>query len=190
MRIVRGKRIGKLFGNVVTGLICILLLITLFVVVFMRASGGETSFFGYQLKTVLSGSMEPDMQTGSIIAIESPTNKEDLQKGDIITFQTKEDLIVTHRIDEVKNGGKQYITKGDANNAPDSEPVLAENIVGVYTGFSIPYVGYAVNFANSSTGVALLLITPGFCLLITSIIIIWRALRKLEGGKGGKQVEL
>lgn len=153
----------------VTGLLFILLLITLFAVISMKASGGEVSLFGYQMKTVLSGSMEPEMKTGSIITIKATDAKQEFQKGDVITFKTDDDVFVTHRIEQVKDNGKQYITKGDANNAPDSEPVVPEDIVGTYTGFTIPYVGYVMNFASSKEGAALMLIIPGVCLLLFSI---------------------
>ena len=77
--------------------------------------------------------------------------------------------IITHRIIGVKdtNGKVMYETKGDNNNGPDLEPVLAENVVGKYADITVPYVGYLLNYANSKAGAALLLIIPGvFCLVI------------------------
>ena len=77
--------------------------------------------------------------------------------------------IITHRIIGVKdtNGKVMYETKGDNNNRPDLEPVLAENVVGKYADITVPYVGYLLNYANSKAGAALLLIIPGvFCLVI------------------------
>ena len=59
----------KWISNLITGVLFITLLFMLFVVISSRASGGEPAFNGYQLKTVLSGSMEPGIQTGSIIAV-------------------------------------------------------------------------------------------------------------------------
>lgn len=178
-----GKRVLKMISNLVTTLLFIVLLLTLFLVVSMKASGGEPSLFGYQLKTVLSGSMEPDIQTGSIISIKEVDDPTGFQTGDVITFRTDEDVLVTHRIVEVNEGGSQYITKGDANNAADVEPVNAENVVGSYIGLTIPYIGYVMNFANSSEGAALLLVIPGVFLIIYSSITIWGAFRQLEKGK-------
>ena len=59
--------------------------------------------------------------------------------------------IITHRIIGVKdtNGKVMYETKGDNNNGPDLEPVLAENVVGKYADITVPYVGYLLNYANS-----------------------------------------
>lgn len=165
-------------SNITTTLLFIILLITLFSVIAMRASGGEASIFGYQLKSVLSGSMEPAIQTGSIIAINTDRAARNFQEGDVITFQTNDDAVVTHRVTEADNG--QYVTKGDANDAPDVEPVMQENIIGAYTGFSIPYAGYVMTFANSSEGAAMLLVLPGVGLIVYSGITIWRALRKID----------
>lgn len=129
--------------------------------------------------------MEPNIQTGSIIAIKETDGQRDFQKGDVITFKTKDDILITHRIAQVNNDGQQYkyITKGDANDGPDIDSVLSENIVGVYTGFTIPYIGYLMNFANSSEGAALLLVLPGVCLILFSIITIFRALRNIDRHK-------
>lgn len=182
---MKGKRVLKIISNLITSLLFIVLLVTVFAAITMKASGGEANLFGYQFKTVLSGSMEPNIQTGSIIAIKETDGQRDFQKGDVITFKTKDDILITHRIAQVNNDGQQYkyITKGDANDGPDIDSVLSENIVGVYTGFTIPYIGYLMNFANSSEGAALLLVLPGVCLILFSIITIFRALRNIDRHK-------
>ncbi|MBS4208688.1 signal peptidase I SipW [Bacillus sp. FJAT-50079] len=167
-------------SNIVTTVLIILLLLAVFIVISSRAAGGEPSLFGYQFKTVLSGSMEPEMQTGSVILIEQAENTAEFNKGDVITFKTKENLLITHRIIEVQNKGQSYITQGDNNNGPDVEPVLAQNIVGKYSGFTIPYAGYALHYLNTGQGAVLFLIIPGFIFLGYSAITIWRALRLIE----------
>lgn len=178
-----GKSVLKVISNLITTVLFIVLLLTLFLVVSTKASGGEPNFFGYQLKTVLSGSMEPDIQTGSVISIKEVDDPTGFQSGDVITFRTEEDILVTHRIVEVNEAGNEYITKGDANNAADVEPVDATNILGSYTGLTIPFIGYIMNFANSSEGAALLLVIPGIFLIIYSAVSIWGAFRQLDQGK-------
>lgn len=149
-----------------------------------KLSGGEPEVFGYQLKTVLSGSMEPGIQTGSVIAIESIGEDEssNFGKGDVITFMEEENKLITHRITEVTetNSGVIYTTKGDNNNAPDRNPVLADNVVGLYTGVTIPFVGYFIDFAQSPNGSILFLIVPGVLMLGYSAFSIWRTLAQLE----------
>ena len=56
-----------------------------FVVISSKASGGEPQVFGYQLKTVLSGSMEPAFNTGSIIAVK-PSRRSNNFKREGITL--------------------------------------------------------------------------------------------------------
>ena len=167
-------------SNIVTTIIIIFLLITLFIVISSKAAGGEPSLFGYQFKTVLSGSMEPEMQTGSVILIQQAKNTAGFKKGDVITFKTKDNLLITHRIIDVQSEGQSYITQGDSNNGPDVEPVPAQNIVGKYSGFTIPYAGYALHYLNSGQGAVLFLIIPGLLFLGYAVFTIWRALRLIE----------
>lgn len=177
------KTIFKTISRILTTLLFIALLLSLIIVLSTRASGGDPNLFGYQLKTVLSGSMEPDIKTGSIIAIKTGDDMARFKKDDIITFRTTDDLLVTHRIIEVIETGQQYVTKGDANNVADLNPVLSEEIVGKYTGFTIPFVGYAMTFANSKEGAALLLFLPGIFFILYAFITFRQIGRELEASK-------
>ena len=174
------KKILKWANNLVSGILMVLLISVASVVVFTKLSGGEPQLFGYQLKTVLSGSMEPGIQTGSIIAVKLAEDKNNFKVGDVITFQ-EEDILITHRITEVVQGGDSvlYRTKGDNNNAEDMNPVIASNVVAAYTGFTLPYVGYFIDFSQSKNG-ALLLLIPGFLLLLYSGYSIWKILSIIE----------
>lgn len=175
------KKIKKWINNIVTGILMILLISVATVVVISKVSGGEPQLFGYQLKTVLSGSMEPGIQTGSIIAVKLAEDKNNFKKGDVITFLAEEDILITHRITEVVKSADSvlYRTKGDNNNAEDMNPVISDNVVAGYTGFTVPYVGYFNNFSQSKNG-ALLLLIPGFLLLIYSAFTIWKVLSVIE----------
>lgn len=152
-----------------------------FVVLSSKVSGGEPTILGYQVKTVLSGSMEPTFYTGSIIINELPSKDGIYKKGDVITFQSDEKLI-THRIKGVHdaNGKKLYETKGDHNNAPDLGYVQPDNIVGKYTGITIPKAGYIISYATSKIGSALLLFIPGLLLVLSSAFSIFRAVKEVE----------
>lgn len=172
------RGVTKWISRITTTILFTVLLLMVFMVVSSKMSGG--SVFGYQLKTVLSGSMEPGIHTGSIIAVKPTHDVTNFLKGDVVTFKADEHELVTHRVFKVKNDGQQYVTKGDNNNAPDMDPLLAQNIVAEYTGFTIPYVGYAVHYASTKIGTALLLILPGILLLCYSGVTIWRTLKEIE----------
>jgi signal peptidase I len=179
------KKVWKIISNLLTGILFLLLIFMIFVVVSSKASGGEPSFLGYQLKTVLSGSMEPTFKTGSIIAIKPMDDTSSFKKNDIITFMQKNQTIITHRIIKVikQNDQIMYQTKGDNNKDSDFEPVLAQNVVGKYVGFTIPLLGYLIDFAKSNNGLAILLIVPGVLLLIYSVITVLKVLKELDSQK-------
>ncbi|USK45400.1 signal peptidase I SipW [Cytobacillus oceanisediminis] len=178
------KKALKMISNIITAVLFINLILMAILVVSSKASGGEPQAFGYQLKTVLSGSMEPTFQTGSVIAVKPLSSEESksLKKDDVITFQASEEKLITHRVIGVSNSGDHvmYETKGDNNKTADMEPVLSENVRAVYTGFTIPYVGYFIDFAQSKEGSAILLIGPGLLLLGYAAFSIFQAIREID----------
>ncbi len=180
------KKVTKIINSSITILLTIILIFMVFMVASTKFAGGEPEIFGYQLKTVLSGSMEPGILTGSIIAIKPIEEDKTFKKGDIITFVDSEERLVTHRVIDVKGveDSHQYITKGDNNDSADTEPVLTQNIRGEYHGFTVPYLGYALEFAKTKLGSALLLIIPGVFFLIYSFVSIWKTIVELERKKG------
>ena len=101
--------------------------------------------FKYQPVAVLSGSMSPTFNRGDAVIINKLTKQEknELKKGDIIQFISGTKYVV-HRIYKVTNdeyGNKAFITKGDHNNAPDSDQVSLDNVIGKVS-FSVPLIGY------------------------------------------------
>ncbi|WP_088071908.1 signal peptidase I, partial [Gottfriedia luciferensis] len=96
--------------------------------------------------------------------------KEERDKTAEFLFVKPISRIITHRISAVhnKNGEISYKTKGDNNDAPDLWTVYPQNIIGNYSNFTIPYVGYALNFVSSKTGSALLLVVPGILLTLSA----------------------
>ncbi|MGA5689250.1 signal peptidase I SipW [Cytobacillus pseudoceanisediminis] len=176
------KRTMKVLSNMLTIILFLLLVTMVFIVISSKASGGEPQIFGNQLKTVLSGSMEPTFKTGSIIAVKPVDDPSAIKKDDVITYVQEDGSFVTHRVIEViKNGeNTMFQTKGDNNEDMDSQPVLSQNVSAVYTGITIPYLGYLIDFAKSSKGTAMLLIIPGILLLGYSGLTIYQAIREID----------
>jgi signal peptidase len=112
----------------------------------------------YKIMTVISGSMAPAIKMGSVVMVKPAA---DYKIGDVITFgpYSKTKAPTTHRIYDIKveGGAPVYITKGDANNAPDARELQKKDILGKVL-FSVPYVGYAVDFAKKPMGFALIII--------------------------------
>ncbi|MCR5482888.1 MAG: signal peptidase I [Bacilli bacterium] len=82
-----------------------------------------SSFFGYSVFEVQTGSMKPAISPSDVIIVKSDKNP---NVNDIITYKKNDDFI-THRV--VEKSGNNYITKGDANNTRDSA-ITNEDIIG------------------------------------------------------------
>ena len=122
----------------------------------------------------MSGSMDDVFSIGDVILIKE-TKREDIKKGDIITF--KKENIITHRIIEMNktNDTMYYTTKGDNNNVNDAEKVKYEEIEGKYiTKFVC--IGYLINFLNTTEGFIILVSLP----IIVIAFTIFKELRNKE----------
>lgn len=109
---------------------------------FIKKENGLT-YTGIGIYTVLTGSMSPTFDAGSVIIVRE-IKPEDIMLHDIITFKASTDsnVMVTHRVIKINNDGGNYefITKGDANDVKDFTPVTAERIVGRVV-YAIPKLG-------------------------------------------------
>jgi signal peptidase len=116
---------------------------------------------GFNFYTVMSGSMEPSIKTGSVVAVQET---DEYAKDDVITIKMKNDpnQTYTHRIIEINEEG-QYVTKGDANESTDPDIATKDQILGEVV-FNVPLVGYVTNFAKQPTGFVLLIIVP--CIIV------------------------
>jgi signal peptidase len=98
--------------------------------------------FPVQPALVGSGSMRPTMDVGDVVIIvKVPADV--IKPGDIIQFRRPEKVTVMHRLVEIQEteGAKLLITKGDANDEPDTDPVIPENVVGKAV-FNVPKIGW------------------------------------------------
>jgi signal peptidase len=111
--------------------------------------------------------MQPVFKSGDLI-ISVPADSflaGDTGVGSIIVYQSSDEL-VTHRIISIE--GEQLITKGDANEDPDARTLALSQVSGVFL-FSIPVLGYAVDFVQSKTGWFVCILLPSFLLMLLII---------------------
>jgi signal peptidase I len=114
-------------------------------------AGTAVMFFGYTLLIFRSGSMEPDISTGSL-ALARTTPAADLQAGDVVSVLAANGERITHRVVTTTLRGDEatLVLQGDANNAPDQEVYVvteAEREIA-----SLPYLGYGVSVLLSPAG--------------------------------------
>ena len=119
--------------------------------------------FGIEIYGILTGSMDPACPTGSLVYVKS-VNPESLQEKDIVTFQNG-NLVITHRV--VKNDvqKEELITKGDANNANDIQPVAYKQIKGK-VALTVPLLGYLALRLNSAAGISVCVIILALGLML------------------------
>jgi signal peptidase I len=139
-------------------------------------------FLPYQALTVRSGSMAPAIPTGSIVFFHKK-DAADVRVGDIIVFNRPGEASerVTHRVYRIENGatGRYFVTKGDANGAPDDWRVPAAG-TGWVASFHVPIVGYALADLQSTTARLLLLFIPALLLGLITLYEIVRDRRRGE----------
>ena len=132
---------------------------------------------------VQSGSMAPKIKVGSIVMIKP---EKEYKIGDIVTFgrRTRLKEPITHRIYDIKvvEGKPQYITKGDANNAPDQKTISKKDILGKVL-IDIPYLGYVVDFTKKPIGFLLLIIVPAGVIIGDEIKKIYEEIKKKKTNK-------
>jgi signal peptidase len=115
--------------------------------------------------TVLSGSMTPVIRTGDLI-VDNPVTAaqaRQLHAGQIISVRETpySHSVITHRIIavQVHAGVVNYVTKGDANNAPDTVLRPSSDVIGVFR-LAVPRGGYILAALHRPLVLGLLLASP------------------------------
>ncbi len=152
------------------------------------------SVFGTTPMVVLSGSMsgtaEDHIEIGDLIFV-GKADPAELETGDVIAFMQGK-MIVTHRITEVRtaeDGSVSWVTKGDANNAPDSDLVSEDNLIGIYKT-RLPKVGNFALFLQKPLGMILFIGVPVLAFIAYDIIRRQRASNKEKAKAAKLQAEL
>jgi signal peptidase len=165
--------IKKISNFVYWVFVALLVALTIFVLVPLLPIPGN-----YKLLAVLSGSMEPEIKVGSLVVV-VPTAS--YKHGDIVTFSSGKGgkSTVTHRIVDSKSesGKTVFVTKGDANNAPDTEPVARESVIGK-VAFDIPWFGYLIAGSRKPLGFALIVLIPAAWIIFDETKKIVKEIRK------------
>lgn len=155
------KVIKRIWNTITTVLVALVVLLAVLLV--------GVRLIGFQVFTVLSGSMEPTYHVGSLIYVKEVDTNE-LSAGDPITYLIDDDTVVTHRIIEVVPDEEdpetiRFRTKGDANNAADGSLVHYKNVIGMPV-FTIPYLGYVANYIQNPPGTYVAISAAAILLLL------------------------
>jgi len=132
--------------------------------------------FGGRPLTVMSGSMEPAIDTGDVV-IAVPVAPLDTRPGDIVAFSdpNRGGLLVTHRVRSLRRDGSRvgFVTRGDANNAVEKWRIRADRRISRAV-VRLPKLGRVLVFAKTPTGLLVLVLVPLLLLGALEIRSIWR----------------
>lgn len=131
------------------------------------------SVFNVVPMIVLTDSMVPEIYGGDLI-ICTKIDAADVQKEDIIAFfdpASKTNSVLTHRVKEITelDGERAFITRGDANNDNDKDPVPAKDLIGEYK-FRIPGLGKVAMFMQTTAGLIVCVVIPILLLIGYDVI--------------------
>ena len=119
------SHLGKVFGTVLTVVLAVVLVSNIYVLAAQDIFGQKNpTVFGFSTAVVVTGSMSLAIEAGDFIVTRRCTAYE---VGDIVTF-AGDGSTTTHRI--VRETADGLITKGDANDAEDLQPVLESRVIG------------------------------------------------------------
>jgi len=132
----------------------------------------STGLLGFYPTIIASGSMRPTMDVGDI-AIVTSTDPSKIQVGDIIQYWQKEEMVL-HRVIEIHQTdlGTLFRTQGDANDAPDPDPVFPNQIRGKLI-LTIPKIGWISIYIKTAIAEAISFFTNNIILgyaTLTTII--------------------
>ena len=134
------KRVLKNIGTALALVLCAVFLFLLVCNVTIIVKGTlnpdePPTVFGVTPMVVLSGSMsgssDGHIEVGDLI-FDTRADTDALKAGDVISFMDGKS-VVTHRIIDVydEDGERMLVTKGDANNVQDMDPVSADRVVDI-----------------------------------------------------------
>lgn len=171
----------------ITSVLIILCAVVVMLSVVFTRSGEVPRIGGYSLMCVVSGSMEPEIPTNSLVLVKE-TPADEVEKGDIISFYSSDPAldgaINTHRVVDIKtvDGELEFVTRGDANGFTDQYTAKAKFLIGKVALVS-PSLGILVKLSSNPLIFIPLIIVPLLIMLLLGIrrtVLVAREIERQE----------
>lgn len=126
------------------------------------------------LYTIISPSMEPNINVYDVVVTKKVKDFSKIKEGDVITFISSsslgEGLTITHRVKNVikTDDDIKFRTQGDNNPIPDSALASSKNVLGKVL-FKIPWVGHIQFFLQSKGGWLFALLIPAMIIVVYDV---------------------
>lgn len=171
------KKIKKIWNIFSTAMVAVVVLFAVLLV--------GVRFFGIQVFTVISGSMEPDYPVGSLIYVKD-IDPSEVKVGDVITYVLPSETPSTHRVVRIDAEKQHFYTKGDANKIEDGAPVHFKNLIGTPV-FMIPYLGYAAYYIQHPPGMYVAIAAGAVLLILVFLPDLFKEEEKKDKPKSPKK---
>ncbi|MGN0322238.1 MAG: signal peptidase I [Oliverpabstia sp.] len=164
-------------------MIIIALAVIVLLIVVLTKSGEAPNVLGYSVFRVLTGSMEPAIETDSLILVKG-IDPSEIKEDDIISFYSQDPshggAVNTHRVISVEQDGElwYYTTKGDANQIADKYIVTSNDLIGKVIFTSHPLGLFVRLLANPLIFIPVILL-PLFIILLSNLIRTVRLAKKM-----------
>lgn len=184
------KKSKKWIGGILSAICIFFCLFIAVEVIFASRESRPPRVFGYSISYVPTNSMEPVLESGDYIMFHT-VNYEDIVVGDIIIYKSQEGVMkgnfIVHRV--IEKNSEYLITKGDHNDAADSERITRDMVYGRY----IMTVGILSIFSGGvSRNVIFFLLIFVFAVLIglqfTSIVLKYKRDKLIEDSNKEKEL--
>ena len=121
-------------------------------------------FMGYEIYSVASGSMEPEIPVGSIVYVKPVEDPLLIAEGEVIAFVGGNSVIM-HRVISNHQVDEYLTTKGDANEQEDIGEVRYTDVIGRVVRH-LPMLGQIFMVYTSPMGKILML-----CLALSGVLL-------------------
>lgn len=164
--------------NIAILITSVLLIFTIVFALFKINNPDNSTFLGFKPIVITSQSMEPEIMTGGLV-IARETAFEEIEVGDIITFEDGAGDWITHKVE--RKTQTDLWTKGVNNNYEDNAPVSAGNYK-----YKVVMILNWVSELNTPGGIIKYLVLPVlgvFAVLAVGIIIFLGARNRIRKKK-------
>ena len=177
------QRFGRKGGGFVPALFHVLGIVLILAVIAACIPLTVPKFFGYEIYSIVSGSMRPEYPVGTVVYVKAAEPAQ-VEEGQVIAF-VRDNSIVVHRVVQNRTVEGRFITKGDANEINDIDPVPYDNLVGRVEK-KFPLAGHFLSIFNSFVGKIYFLGVA----LIGVLFVVLSGMLKDKRGKDMKEKEL
>lgn len=174
MKKLRNNKLLSILWKLIKALAGAIVAFVLIVIITQRVFNNDSSFFGYRIFTVATGSMEPDYKIGDMLLVKDQ-EPSDIKIGDDLVYLGAEDSyqgkVITHRVIDIKeeNGQFNFHTKGIIEMAME-DPVVNESQIYGTVVYNLLFFSLVNKVISSSLGFILLIVLPVAVLILLEII--------------------